>query len=116
MSSISPEAIYRRIYPRRKFRRSIGILFRGSYEIGGAEEIGEGGISFFHSSQMAVGDSIVVSFQIPLAPFICVHAEIRNQRISADGKILYGCSFGILSFENKREIRNFVNARLDSEQ
>lgn len=105
----------RRMYPRRKFRRGVGCLIRGEYFVGTGEEIGEGGLAFWATRELAIGDRVVLSFQIPNGDFYCIQCEVRNQRESLNGAFNYGCSFLKLGFEGKRQIRNFVTARSESE-
>lgn len=102
---------YRRKYPRRKFRREIGILHRGIYRVARAEEIGEGGAAFSSNFEMNVGDCVVVNFKTPTGPFLSIQAEIRNKMPQPSGEFVYGCSFSNLKFEGKRDIRSYVTAR-----
>lgn len=106
--------VSRRRFPRRLFRRGIGVLSGGRYFLAQGAEIGEGGISFRTTENLRLGALVVVSFQIPDGQFVSVRAEIRNEEtITAD--ILYGCAFENITFERKREIRNFVTNRPETE-
>ncbi|MBX3018136.1 MAG: PilZ domain-containing protein [Bdellovibrionaceae bacterium] len=110
--------IYRRKFPRRRFKRSIGVLSGGKYFMTTGFEIGEGGLSFRSEKVIRMGALVVLNFQVPEGEFISVRAEIRNTEVLADthpGEVVYGCAFENLVFERKREIRNFVTNRAESE-
>lgn len=113
---MSSNSEFRRKFPRRRFRRGVGFLHRGVYQVGVGHEVGEGGIAFHGSSELAIGDWVVVSFQISGGLFFSVQAEIRNVRPDQFGGFVYGCVFTNLKFESKREIRTFVTARSAKEQ
>lgn len=104
------DTLFRRKFPRRKFRRNIGLLVGGQYQLTAGHEIGEGGIAFLSDEEYEPGQLVIVNFHIPLGGYISVRAEIKNKR-AQDGRIMYGCSFLTLKFEAKREIRTFVTAR-----
>lgn len=103
-----------RRFPRRFFRRGVGILIGGKYFMAQGSEIGEGGLSFRSEIALKVGALIVISFQIPDGNFISVRAEIRNQD-KKSGEATYGCAFDSMPFDRKREIRNFVTNRSENE-
>lgn len=105
----------RRRYPRRKFRRGVGVLASGKYFMALGAEIGEGGLSFRASKPVRQGALVVLSFQVPDGEFVSVRAEVRNVGASTNGETLYGCAFENLRFERKREIRTFVTNRSESE-
>lgn len=106
---------YRRRYPRRTFKRKLGLLHSGKYWVGHGVEIGEGGISFMLAQSLEQGHLLVVNFQIPDGTFVSVQGEVRNIRKDSSGLFAYGISFRTLKFEYKREIRAFVSARTESE-
>ena len=105
----------RRRYPRRKFRRGVGVLVAGQYMMATGAEIGEGGLSFRVSKPIRNGVLVVLNFQVPEGEFVSVRAEVRNAGTSQNGEILYGCAFENLKFERKREIRTFVTNRSEAE-
>lgn len=107
--------VFNRRFPRRYFRRGIGVLIGGKYFMAHGSEIGEGGLSFKTDRALRMGALVVISFQIPDGQFISVRAEIRNQEAIVEGQAVYGCAFDNLSFERKREIRAFVTNRSESE-
>ena len=102
----------RRKYPRRDFKRNMGVLFNGEYVVCQGFEIGEGGISFLYPQELPEHLQAVVSFQVPGGGFTSVQVEVRRsfQHDSTD-QFVIGCSFKEVSFEIKREIRTYVSAR-----
>lgn len=109
--------LLRRKYPRRQFRRKLGVLFDGKYWMGTGLEIGEGGVSFSLGQVFEEGRSIVVNFQVPDGAFVSVQAEIKNIKKQKNGTMYsYGVNFKTLKFEHKREIRAYVSGRSESEQ
>lgn len=126
-AQIQSQSTFRRKFPRRRFRRSVGVLSGGKYFMTAGFEIGEGGVSFQTRTPLKIGALVVLNFQVPDGEFISVRAEIRNSenppdmqvgadgRVTQDGLLVYGCSFENLRFERKREIRNFVTNRPASE-
>lgn len=114
-TGFSPDQLYRRKYPRRKFRRHVGVLVAGRYVLMQGHEVGEGGLAFVSDQKLATGQMLVVNFKIPHGGLISVRAEIRNVRPMGNSQHFYGCSFLNLKFEAKREIRTFVTARSASE-
>lgn len=112
---LTAEQLFRRKYPRRKFRRCLGILLAGRYRVTQGHEVGEGGFAFISDEKFEAGQMLVVSFQVPHGGLVSVRAEIRNTRPIEDGRHFYGCSFLNLKFEAKREIRTFVTARSAAE-
>lgn len=110
------ENITRRRYPRRLFRRQIGVLVEGSYFLVQGLEVGEGGIAVRVDDEafkkLAIGKLVVLTFKMPGGHFISVRAEIRND-VPVGGTQAVGCSFHNLAFEARREIRSFVSARTE---
>lgn len=104
----------RRRFPRRYFRRGIGVLSGGRYFLAHGAEIGEGGLSFRTTESLRMGALVVVSFQIPDGQFVSVRAEIRNEE-NVTNEYVYGCAFENITFDRKREIRNYVTNRPESE-
>ena len=101
---------YRRRYPRRTFKRKVGVLFNGQYMIFDAVEVGEGGMSIISETVLTVGRHLVVSFQIPHGGFVSLRAEIKSIRKHGTAGV-HGLSFDKIEFTNKRQIRAFVSER-----
>ncbi len=88
----------------------------GQYTVGSGFEIGEGGIAFKSSRELAMEDHVIVSLQVPGGSFVSVRATVKNKQDEGGGRFVYGVSFENLKFEWRREIRNFVTARTTNEQ
>lgn len=114
MTAINSVGISQRRYPRRNFRRQIGVLVEGAYFLAQGLEVGEGGIALHVDDEafrkLAVGKCAVLTFKMPGGHFISVRAEVRND-VPVGGAQAVGCSFHNLAFEARREIRSFVSAR-----
>lgn len=101
---------FRRRYPRRTFKRKVGVLFDGKYMIFDAVEVGEGGMSIISDTILTVGRHLVVSFQIPQGGFVSLRAEIKSIRKHGTSGI-HGLYFEKIEFMNKRQIRSYVSER-----
>lgn len=114
MTAIKSQDMTKRRYPRRDFRRQIGVLVEGAYFLAQGLEVGEGGIAIHVDEKalqkLAVGKCAVLTFKMPGGHFISVRAEVRND-VPVGGAQAVGCSFHNLAFEARREIRSFVSAR-----
>jgi hypothetical protein len=106
----------KRRFPRRGFRRLLGVLHNGDYFLVRGVEIGEGGISFRSSaSQLQEGALLVITFRDPLGKFQSVRSIVKNLH-QKNKDAVFGCSFENLNFEVRRQIRTFVSARSETEQ
>lgn len=105
---------FNRRFPRRLFRRGVGVLLGGKYFLAHGSEIGEGGLSFQSEVPLRVGALVVLNFQIPDGEFVSVRAEVRNTEESTESNLVYGCAFDNLPFDRKREIRTFVTNRTNT--
>jgi len=105
---------FRRRFPRRAFKRGMGLLHRGVFRISECEEIGEGGLSFVCSEEIPVDGEIVVSFRIPRGDFVSLRASVRSVRAAAGG-FTHGVAFTNIAFTHKRQIRTFVSERTERE-
>lgn len=104
---------YRRNYPRRALKRSVGVLYKGHYFMAISEEIGEGGMSVVTDMVMSDHEPLVISFQIPGGAFVSLRAEVRSLQKSADEQILViGLAFTHIEFAMKRQIRSYVSSRV----
>ncbi len=101
-----------RRYPRRAYAHEVGVLCKGEYSIARGLDLGEGGLSFSSDLVFAQGMKLVLSFQIPMGSFLVVRAQVvRMQKDPESNRMMHGCSFLNVKFDNKREIRSFVSAR-----
>ena len=114
---VAPEkAIFRRNYPRKSFKRTVGVLFKGQYFLAQAGEIGEGGISILSDLVMTQEEPVLVSFQIPGGAFVYLRAVIRsteksNKPETPQDKVIHGLAFAEVEFAIKRQIRSYVSSR-----
>ena len=110
--STTATPLFRRNYPRRIFKRTIGILYKGQYFMAQSGEIGEGGMSLVSDMVMTEQEPMVVSFQIPGGNFVSLRAEIRSiLKGSGPGTLAYGVAFTNIEFALKRQIRSYVSSR-----
>lgn len=108
------KGFFRRKFPRRWFKRAVGVLSHGVYVIGKSTEIGEGGMSVVTDQPFEAGSEIVVNFRILGGDFVSLRAEVRSVRPIEDGH-LHGLSFKNVAFTHKRQIRSFVSSRGSTE-
>lgn len=115
MQQVSGAPAFRRNYPRRVFKRSVGILYKGQYFMANSGEIGEGGMSILTDMVMSEHEPLVVSFQIPGGVFVSLRAEVRSLNKTDDPNILnLGLAFTHIEFAMKRQIRSYVSSRRSS--
>ena len=108
--SYEDQGYFRRKYPRRSLKRSVGVIAKGTYFICQSDEIGEGGMSLDTDMVLLQGTEVVVSLQIPNGDFISVRGEVKSSR-KRNGTMIHGLAFAQIPFANKRQIRAFVSAR-----
>ncbi len=113
MSQSATETHLQRKYPRREFRRGVGVLSAGHYILAESIDIGEGGLSFQSEFMLDAIKTVVITFQIPNGEMISVAGTIRNQRQEGD-KVHAGLSFNALTFTYKRQIRYYVSSRAET--
>jgi hypothetical protein len=98
-----------RRFPRRKLTTVVGVLSRGKYNIVPCLEIGEGGLQFQASEKHLKGGLVVANLFLPKAHFLAVTAEIVYiVQTDTSGRSCYGLRFKNLSFECKRQIRDYI--------
>lgn len=103
----------RRRVPRRVYKKPIGLLYLGEYQVGLSHELGEGGMLIESSRELSLGDLILVTFHVPGILNTTCRAEIRYQAPDVEG--IYGIEFKNLDFDVKRLIRKYVAQRSMSE-
>lgn len=104
----------RRRFPRRLFKRVVGILSQGNYLIGSGVEIGEGGMMFSVPQEIDEDRQVLVSFRIPNHGFVVIKAQVKNTRHQAND-FRYGVKFEGLDFQNRRRIRDYIAAKTEAE-
>lgn len=103
----------RRKFPRKTFRKSIGIFCDGHGYVVEGVEIGEGGVSFRSQKSLPIGEKLIVSFFLPEGDFFSLKTTLRNvQELNAEK--VYGVSFDELSIPLKRQVRAYVARTLSS--
>ncbi len=103
--------IKKRRVPRRKFRRRVGLLAKGEYDVTDAIEIGEGGMLIHSSRELLSGQKIVLSFNVPGFVYVVCRGQIRYVKKASEndgGENLYGVQFDNIEFNAKRQIRTYV--------
>ena len=98
----------RRRYPRKAFKRVIGVLYYGDYQLSQVTEKGEGGLQLSASAPYRVDDQILMSFFINADTFVAVRGIVRNQFQRAKTERACGVEFIDLPLNVKRIIRNIV--------
>ena len=113
--ALTAEGNYRRNYPRRPFKRNVGVLFKGHYFLALAGEIGEGGMSIRADVVLTEEEPVMISFQIPNGEFVCLRAIIRSTQKTETAElgsvIIHGLAFSNVEFAIKRQIRSYVSSR-----
>lgn len=107
MPHADPNVLKRRRHPRRSFVRSIGILQSGTYDLGMAMEVSEGGMLIQGFRELDPSRSVVLSFLVPGKDFVMVRAKL----IYKNSEGAYGVQFLNLRFENRRLIRDYIAAK-----
>ncbi len=107
----------KRKYPRRYFRSSVGVLYRGQYTITKGIALGEGGMAFVWPIEIPIDFGAVVTFKIPGDAMISILSDIKNAIIwDEDPNYFFvGIQFRPLPISEKRRIRAYVSSRADNE-
>lgn len=104
----------RRRVPRRRFEAEVGLLIGGSYLVGRAHQVGEGGMMISGDLFLRVGRSLVLNFYLNQV-MIIVRGTVRNEIPGqGDEPKRFGIEFENLGFQFKRELRNFVASQSDA--
>lgn len=108
--------IKRRRVPRREFRRKVGLLIGGKYNVNLASQIGEGGMMIFSHQPLEIDQQIVIAFRLPESDETVVRATVRYfaEEVTAHGKC-YGVEFDNLEFRVRRLIRTYVASKSEDE-
>lgn len=110
------ELIKKRRFPRRRFRRPVGLLISGNYMMASAEEIGEGGISLNSPMDVTEGQQILVTFIIPGGEPAVVRGEVRFHALRAgQNSFRIGIQFMTIGFKQKKKLRDYIAAKTEDE-
>ncbi|MEQ1878559.1 MAG: PilZ domain-containing protein [Bdellovibrionia bacterium] len=110
---MSGRVLAKRRFPRRRFRRPIGVLFDGVYSIGRGEEIGEGGLSIAFNEAFKEGKNLLVTFALEDELHV-MRGEVRYAKTQGQEFIL-GIAFQNISFKFKKLIRRYIGAKSEQE-
>lgn len=113
--STDRKVIKKRRFPRRKFHRNVGYLYKGQYNVVECVQIGEGGMMVYSPHAHQKGDCVVVSFMVPGRDFIICRAMVQYPMQDQQGRTLYGMRFIDISFEYRRMLRDFISAKTEDE-
>ena len=109
-------AIPKRQFPRRRFAKTIGLLFRGQYTLTNSVQIGEGGMMVQSPFGLGEGNKLIVSFMVPGRMFMIVTAQVQYIiEQGSDSNPSYGLKFLTISFESRRHLRDFIAAKTEAE-
>ena len=114
MAAKQIHAIENRRSPRRVFRRPVGILVHGVYQVCKALQLGEGGMMAIIDADIAPGTTLVATIFIPGGGFALVRAQVLYGVKTAEG-MGYGMKFEGVPLAQKRFIRNYVSAKTQKE-
>ena len=97
---------FRRRFPRRHFKKKIGILHSSRYLMVECCEIGEGGVLTQSPRELPDGSLLILNFFVKKGCFVSVLGEVVYKKQSQMAS--YGIKFINLSFEAKRAIRDYI--------
>ena len=110
---MSGKLLAKRRFPRRRFRRPIGVLVDGIYKIGKGEEVGEGGLSVTFDSAFNVGKNLLVTFALEDELHV-MRGEVRYSSPQGNEFVL-GIAFRNIGFKYKKLIRRYIGAKTEQE-
>lgn len=114
MAAQQIHSIENRRSPRRVFRRPVGILAHGVYQVCKALQLGEGGMMAIIDADITPGTTVVITVFIPGGGYALVQAQVLYCVDSPEGKA-YGLKFENVPLAQKRFIRNYVSAKTQKE-
>lgn len=118
------EGIGGRRTPRRSYRRPVGILIRGRYEVLEGRSLSEGGVMValmdgtdrrhlprFSAEDLPVGARLTASIILPTGSVIVLRGEVIYHQ--GDEKVGHtvGIKFDGVPLHQRREIRNYVSSK-----
>lgn len=106
----------KRRYPRRGFKKSIGVLYQGYFWLCMGEEIGEGGIGLNSIRELPENASVIVTFFVPGGEIAIIRAQVRyNTNSRIEGQTRVGLQFLDAGFDMKKKIRDYIAAKSEAE-
>lgn len=108
--------IAKRKYPRRRYRRPVGFMYRGEFWLTRGEEVGEGGMLVSSRREVPAGAMVLITLFIPGGEIAIVRSEVRYASDGrTDGEMRIGLQFSNLSFKHKKKIRDYIAAKSEAE-
>ena len=111
---MSGRLLVKRRYPRRMYRRPIGILIGGVYSLFPGEEVGEGGLSLIAPAKVGDSQGVVVTFALE-GELHVMKGEVRYQAVKGPGQVVMGIAFQNIAFKYKKMIRRYIGAKTEEE-
>lgn len=97
----------KRKFPRKAFRKKVGLMSGGQSASAQGLEIGEGGLSFSSDMVLDQNCKMILSFFLSEDEFFSVRVTLLNS-YRAGQEFHYGVSFDDVSIALKRQIRTYV--------
>ncbi|MBY0554087.1 PilZ domain-containing protein [bacterium] len=101
------DAVAKRKYPRKSFRKNVSFMCDGKSSLGVGVEIGEGGLSFSSDDKIDVNKKLILNFFLSDKDFFSVRVTLLNV-LNTTKSFTYGASFDDVSIALKRQIRAYV--------
>lgn len=103
--------------PRRIYKRPVGILCAGRYDVEQASQLSEGGLLFRSEKEFSVHDQVVASLILPSGGVVVARGEVIYEKPEPGSKRIkqYGVKFAALGLHLRRWIRNYVSAKTQAE-
>ena len=114
MTAKQLHSIENRRSPRRVFRRPVGILLHGNYQVCQALQLGEGGMMAIIDAEIPSGTQLVATVFLPGGGHALMQAEVLYHAKTPEGHA-YGMIFTSVPLAQKRHIRNYVSAKTEQE-
>ncbi len=106
----------KRKYPRRRYRRPVGIMYQGQFWLVRGEEIGEGGLLIKSTREIPESAVVLVTLFVPGGEIAIIRCEVRyilSGRTASEYRI--GLQFINFSFKHKKKIRDYIAAKSEAE-
>lgn len=112
----------RRRTPRRAYRRPVGVLVGGHYEVLEGRSLSEGGVSVLLGDagrtapklsleELRSGARIAISIILPAGPVLVLRGEVVYREGDAKLGHSIGIKFDVVPLHQRREIRNYVSSK-----
>jgi hypothetical protein len=106
----------KRRYPRRLYKKPVGILYQGRFWQATGEEIGEGGIGILSPENIPEGAQVILSLFVPGGEMAVVRSTVRhNVKANTGDQVPLGLQFVDFAFKYKKKIRDYIAAKTEAE-